>query len=375
MPPANQNLIQAAQARKDEFYTQLSDIEKELRHYREHFAGKVVLCNCDDPRVSNFFKYFTLNFEALGLRRVIATCYKNNTPDLFSTHKAEQAVYQIYDGDRNGNRRVDPNEIEVRPLQGDGDFRSPECVELLKQADIVCTNPPFSLFREYIAQLIKYNKRFLIIGNVNAISYKEVFPLFIANKVWLGPSIHSGDRKFNVPDDYPLNAAGCGIDENGKKYIRVKGVRWFTNLDYKERHEPLPLYKRYTPEAYPRYDNYNAINVDVTKEIPMDYDGVMGVPVTFMDYYCPEQFEIVNANDFRIGCDVPQKPHGLIKDKEAAITENADSVERERKKTADYLRSHLHTPPIVTCSHQEPTAGTLKRNGSMPHLHPPQNIR
>ncbi|MBQ7633997.1 MAG: adenine-specific methyltransferase EcoRI family protein [Bacteroidaceae bacterium] len=302
MPPANHDLNQAARARKDEFYTQLSDIEKELRHYRDLFAGKTVLCNCDDPRVSNFFKYFTLNFERLALRRVIATCYKNTQPDLFSTNAAEKGVYLIYEGDRNGNRRVDPEEIEVRPLRGDGDFRSTECVELLKQADIVCTNPPFSLFREYLAQLVRHDKQFLIIGNVNAITYKEVFPLIVANKMWLGPSIHSGDRKFNVPDNYPLNAAGCGIDEHGRKFIRVKGVRWFTNLDYKERHEELPLYKRYTPEDFPRYDNYDAINVNKVSEIPMDYDGVMGVPITFLDKYCPEQFEIV-GNEYSLNID------------------------------------------------------------------------
>lgn len=293
MPSANHDLNQAARARKEEFYTQLTDIEKELRHYRTLFRDKTVLCNCDDPRVSNFWKYFTLSFEALGLKRVIATCYKSDTPDLFSANAVEQAVYQIYEGDKNGNRRVDADEIEVRKLNGNGDFRSDECKELLKQADIVCTNPPFSLFREYLAQLVKYNKKFLIIGNVNAITYKEVFPLIVENKMWLGPSIHSGDRKFNVPDDYPLHAAGCGVDESGRKYIRVKGVRWFTNLDYKERHEELPLYKRYTPEEYPHYDNYDAIEVGRVTEIPMDYEGVMGVPITFLDKHCPEQFEIV----------------------------------------------------------------------------------
>lgn len=302
MLPANHDLNHAARARKDEFYTQLTDIEKELRHYRTLFRNKTVLCNCDDPRVSNFFKYFTINFEALGLKRVIATCYKSNTPDLFSNNEAEQAVYQIYEGDKNGNRRVDLEEINVLPLRGDGDFRSLECVELLKQADIVCTNPPFSLFREYLAQLVKYDKKFLIIGNVNAITYKEVFPLIVSERMWLGQSIHSGDRKFNVPDDYPLNASGCGIDEDGRKFIRVKGVRWFTNLDYKERHEPLPLYKRYTPEEYSHYDNYDAINVNKVSEIPMDYDGVMGVPITFLDKYSPEQFEIV-GNEYSLSID------------------------------------------------------------------------
>ena len=286
-------LSSAKEAKKDEFYTQLSDIENELRHYKEHFRGKTVLCNCDDPRVSMFFHYFAYQFEALGLKRLITTCYKNQTPDLFSQHDCERAIWLEYFGDKNGNRIPDPEEIGIRQLQGDGDFRSQECIELLKQADIVVTNPPFSLFREYVAQLVKYGKKFLIIGNVNALTYKEIFPL-VKNKVlWLGASIHSGDRKFGVPDTYPLNAAGCGIDEKGLRFIRVKGVRWFTNLDYSQRHEDLILYRNYKPEDYPRYDNYEAIEISKTSDIPMDYDGVMGVPITFLDKYNPEQFEIV----------------------------------------------------------------------------------
>lgn len=245
---ANKNLNKAKEAKKDEFYTQLEDINNELRHYREHFRGKTVLCNCDDPRVSNFFTYFAYNFEFLGLKKLITTCYKNQDTDLFSAHKCEQAVYLIYEGDKNGNRIPDVEEIGVHPLKGDGDFRSAECVELLKEADIVVTNPPFSLFREFVAQLMEYDKKFLIIGNVNALSYKEIFPLIQSNRMWFGASIHSGDRKFWVPDDYELNAAGCGIDSTGRKFIRVKGVRWFTNLDYKERHEDLILYKSYVPE-------------------------------------------------------------------------------------------------------------------------------
>ncbi|MBQ6210745.1 MAG: adenine-specific methyltransferase EcoRI family protein [Prevotella sp.] len=290
---ANKNLNAAKEAKKDEFYTQLTDINNELRHYREHFRGKTVLCNCDDPRVSNFFTYFAYNFEFLGLKRLITTCYKNQDMDLFSQNKSERAIYLIYDGDKNGNNIPDPEEIGIHPLKGDGDFRSQECIELLKQADIVVTNPPFSLFREYVAQLMEYDKKFLIIGNVNACSTKEIFQLMKDNKVWMGASIHSGDRKFWVPDGYELNAAGCGVDENGKKYIRVKGVRWFTNLDYKERHEDIILYRKYTPEAYPKYDNYDAIEVGKTDEIPEDYDGVMGVPITFLDKYNPDQFEIL----------------------------------------------------------------------------------
>ena len=290
---ANKNLNKAKEAKKDEFYTQLEDINNELRHYREHFRGKTVLCNCDDPRVSNFFTYFAYNFEFLGLKKLITTCYKNQDTDLFSTHKCEQAVYLIYEGDKNENRIPDVEEIGVHPLKGDGDFRSAECVELLKEADIVVTNPPFSLFREFVAQLMEYDKKFLIIGNVNALSYKEIFPLIQSNRMWFGASIHSGDRKFWVPDDYELNAAGCGIDSTGRKFIRVKGVRWFTNLDYKERHEDLILYKSYVPEEYPKYVNYDAIEVSRTEYIPYDYDGVMGVPITFIDKYSPDQFEII----------------------------------------------------------------------------------
>ena len=286
-------LIAAKKAKKDEFYTQREDIENELRHYKAHFKDKVVLCNCDDPRQSEFFKYFVENFEVLGLKRLIATCYKSQDIDLFSQGDCERAICQIYEGDTNGNMTLDDDEVCVRYLEGDGDFRSAECIEILKQSDIVVTNPPFSLFREYVAQLVKYDKKFLIIGNVNALICKEIFPLVISNSLWLGASIHSGDRKFGVPDDYPLNAASCGIDENGQRFIRVKGVRWFTNLDYPQRHEKLPLYKKYSQEEYLKYDNYDAINVDKTADIPMDYDGVMGVPVTFMDKYNPEQFEIV----------------------------------------------------------------------------------
>lgn len=259
-----------------------------------------MLCNCDDPRISNFFTYFAYNFEFLGLKKLITTCYKNQDIDLFSQNKSEQAVYLVYEGDKNGDHIPNAEEIGVRLLKGDGDFRSKECIELLKEADIVVTNPPFSLFREYVEQLMEYDKKFLIIGNQNAVSTKEIFPLIMQNKMWLGASIHSGDRKFWVPDDYELNAAGCGIDETGRKFIRVKGVRWFTNLDYKERHEDLILYKTYSPEEYPIYDNFDAINVNKTEDIPMDYNGAMGVPITFLDKYNPEQFEILGLT--QLGC-------------------------------------------------------------------------
>lgn len=295
---ANKNLQAAKSAKKDEFYTQLSDIEKELRHYKEHFRGKTVLCNCDDPRISNFFKYFAMNFEHLGLKRLITTCYKNQDIDLFSNHSDEKAVYLIYDGDTNGNGYPDAEEIGIHPLKGDGDFRSNECIELLKQADIVVTNPPFSLFREYVAQLMKYEKKFLIIGRQNAITYKEFFPLIKENKVWMG--FHCGDMSFQVPDDYEMRETRSWRDENGNNWRSLGNACWFTNLDHTKRHEPMVLYKKYDPELYPSYDNFNAINVGTTSEIPYDYNNVMGVPISYLDKYCPEQFEIVGLS--QIGC-------------------------------------------------------------------------
>ena len=287
----NRTLQRAKSGRKDEFYTQLSDIENELKHYRSHFKGKTVLCNCDDPRVSNFFKYFALNFEMLGLKRLIATCYKNNEPDLFSMNTCEQAVYIIYEGDKDGNRIPDPSEMEVLPLKGDGDFRSEECIELLKQADIVCTNPPFSLFRDYLGQLLQYDKKFIIIGNQNALHYSEVFPLIRDNKIWLGYGFKGGAAHFlsKYEDVAIANNHIAGM-------IRVSGVIWLTNLEIQKRHENLILYKSYNPEDYPKYDNYDAINVDKTSDIPFDYDGAMGVPITFMNKYCPEQFEILGTS-------------------------------------------------------------------------------
>ena len=294
---ANNDLRAAKKAKKDEFYTQLTDIEKELRFYKKFFKNKSVYCNCDDPKKSNFFQYFSLNFEYLGLKKLITTCYKNQNADLFSTNKFEQGAYLEYLGDLNQNNIPDDHEISKTHLKGDGDFRSEECINLLKNSDVVVTNPPFSLFREYIDQLVKFNKKFLIIGNVNAITYKEVFKLFQENKIWMGASIKSGDREFGVPNDYPLNAAGSRVDENGNKFIRVKGVRWFTNIDFKERYEDIVLYKKYSQEEYPKYDNYDAINIDKTKDIPKDYKGVMGVPITFIDKYNPDQFEILGITD------------------------------------------------------------------------------
>ncbi|MXW68069.1 MAG: modification methylase [Gemmatimonadales bacterium] len=285
--PDNRALHAAIRAKKDEFYTQLGDIENELRYYREHFVGKVVYCNCDDPTVSNFYRYFKLSFKKLRLKKLVTTCYKNQQPNLFSQHDAEQAVGVEYDGETE----------RVFHLEGDGDFRSDECIALLEQADVVVTNPPFSLFREYIAQLVEYDKKFLVIGNMNAATYKEVFPLIQANKLWYGASIKSGDREFGVPSHYPLTAAGARIDNDGNKFVRVKGVRWFVNLDHVKRHEDLVLFKRYTPDEYPTYDNFDAINVNKTAHIPVDYAGAIGVPITFLDKHNPDQFELVWTTD------------------------------------------------------------------------------
>ncbi len=304
---ANSTLNAAKAAKNDEFYTQLSDIENELRHYKEHFRGKTVLCNCDDPRVSNFFKYFTLNFEHLGLKRLITTCYKNQNVDLFSQHDCEQAVYLIYDGDKNGNNIPDAEEIGIHPLKGDGDFRSKECIELLKQADIVVTNPPFSLFREYVAQLIEYDKKFIIIGHQNAIHYKEIFPLIKKNKIWLGYGFKGGATHFISSYE---DKAASGDHREGM--IRVSGVHWFTNLETKKRHENLILYKRYTPDEYPKYYNYDGIDVSNVSDIPMDYDGDMGVPDTFIGSYNPDQFELIGFS-----AEVPKtKEHISYKEKD-----------------------------------------------------------
>ncbi len=288
---SNKTLRKASKSKNDEFYTQLSDIENELRHYKDHFKDKVVYCNCDDPRVSNFFHYFSYNFEHLGLKKLIATCYKNQDADLFSTNASEQAVYLEYTGDKNGNSVPDANEIGVKPLKGDGDFRSAESIELLKQADIVVTNPPFSLFREYVTQLIEYEKKFIIIGNLNAITYKEVFGLIKENKIWLGASLDGRNIWFRIPNTYEKYHK----IENGNKYAFVASTIWFTNLDHKKRHEKLILHKKFSSDEYPKYDYYDAINVNKTKDIPYDYDGNIGVPITFLNKFNPEQFEIIDG--------------------------------------------------------------------------------
>jgi len=288
---ANLNLRKASTAKKDEFYTQLSDIESELKHYKKHFVDKVVYCNCDDPRVSNFFHYFSHNFEKLGLKKLITTCYKSQSMDLFSENKSEEAIYLEYDGDKNGNNVPDPDEIGIKKLKSDGDFRSKESIALLTQADIVVTNPPFSLFREYVAQLIEYDKKFIIVGHQNAISYKEIFKLIKEDKMWLGYGFKGGAAHFinKHYEDY----ATAGNHQEGM--IRVSGVTWFTNLDISKRHEDLILYKNYNPKEYPKFDHYDAINVDKTNEIPIDYKGAIGVPITFLNKYSPEQFEIIDG--------------------------------------------------------------------------------
>lgn len=288
---SNRVLQDAKRAKKDEFYTQLVDIERELRHYKAQLKGKVVYCNCDDPKISNFFHYFSYNFEKLGLKKLITTCYKSQDVDLFSQNDSEQAIYLEYDGDKNNNYVPDPSEIGVRPLKGDGDFRSAESIELLRQADVVVTNPPFSLFREYVAQLIEHDKKFLIIGHQNAITYKEIFPLIKENRLWLGYGFKRNMAHFI--SSYEDKAA----DQDHKEgMIRVSGVQWFTNLDTAKRHEDHILFRTYDPEAYPKYVNYDAIEVSKSVDIPMDYAGVMGVPITFLNKYNPDQFEILGSS-------------------------------------------------------------------------------
>lgn len=278
MPNKNNNLHKAKDAKNDEFYTQLTDVSKEMVHYKNHFKDKIVLCNCDDPTWSAFWKYFHLNFEELGLKKLISTHYDQEN----STYKTE------YEG---GN----DNDIEVgikTYLEGNGDFRNQECIELLKKSDIVVTNPPFSLFREYVAQLVKYKKSFLIIGNQNAITYKEIFPLIRNDEMWIG--VNNGDMAFKVPSYYEERATRYWQDTTGQKWRSMGNICWFTNLDVAYRHEKLILWKTYNENEYPKYDNYDAINVDKVANIPIDYNGVMGVPITFLNKYNPEQFEIVS---------------------------------------------------------------------------------
>jgi len=322
----NSNLSAAKAAKNDEFYTQYADIQKEVNAYLEYnpdtFRDKTVLLPCDDPEWSNFTRFFAQNFERLGLKRLISTSYaveskkyKNYQPTLFETEsplfdidktRVKGKIFELT-RDTNGNGRIDIDDLEWHYLENDGDFRSQEVCKLRDESDIIVTNPPFSLFREFLAWLVEANKKFLIIGNMNAITYREVFPLIKDNKMWMGVSIHSGDREFGVPETYPLEAAGWRIDENGNRYIRVKGVRWFTNLEHGRRHEPLKLmtmkdnirfgkHKEINAYGYQRYFHYGYLDIPYSDAIPEDCDELMGVPITFIDKYCPEQFDIIGIS-------------------------------------------------------------------------------
>ena len=323
--PGNSNLCDSARNKQDEFYTKLSLIEDELKHYKSHFKGKIVLCNCDDPFESNFFKFFAMNFNTFGLKKLIATCYTTSPvigkelnyfispngqfsflpqPNAVPFSEGRQPYRVVINEvkDENGDGRTDLADVEyllknrkntMSLLDGDGDFRSEECIELLKQADIVCTNPPFSLFRDYMAQLVEYQKKFLIIGNLNAVKYKEILPLFMKDQVWLG--YNSGHYWFKVPNNYEEKKTDYKMDEAGQKWRRMGNICWYTNLDTEKRHEDMVLFRKYTPSEYPKYDNYDAIEVAKTADIPCDYYGTIGVPITFMTKHNPDQFRIVGV--------------------------------------------------------------------------------
>ncbi|MEX1100864.1 MAG: adenine-specific methyltransferase EcoRI family protein [Actinomycetota bacterium] len=331
-------------AKMDEFYTQLTDVEKELRHYKPHFRGKVVYCNADDPRVSAFFKYFALNFEALGLKKLITTCYRSQAPDLFSKNNSDHAVFLEYEGDKNSNRVPDPDEIEVLPLTGDGDFRSEECINLLNQADIIVTNPPFSLFHQYVSQLIKHDKKFAIIGNPNATSYKQIFPLIKDGKLWWGVKPSGGENQFfETTDAFAQRVAATKPQgawwrrgSNGKILVGMKTV-WYTNLDFPKRHVDLILYRKYNPTDYPSYDNFNAIEVGKVSEIPANYDGDMGVPLTFLDNWNPDQFEIVGITQSWDKCATKIYP--------GQIQVSADGSESQVTKLNDGAAIKVAAPP------------------------------
>lgn len=296
----NKLLQQAKRLKSDEFYTQLCDIESELRHYKPHFKNKTVFCNCDDPRLSNFFRYFAINFEELQLKAVLTSCYKEQPNSILAEESSESGFFFEYT-----NSEIEKSQLNspiVTPFNGSGDFRSNESIELLKRSDIVVTNPPFSLFREYVEQLVKHNKKFLIIGNVNAITYKEIFALIQANKAWLGINLGRGVSGFIVPEHYELYGTEARIDENGNRIISPNNCLWLTNLDTFKRHEDIQLKKKYhgNEHEYPKYDNYDGINVNRTEDIPSDYTGAMGVPITFLHKFNPDQFELIR---FRKGDD------------------------------------------------------------------------
>ena len=361
----NANLHAAKKAKNDEFYTRYEDIQAELIHYQKHFRGKVVYCNCDDPAESNFVKFFLQVFNAWGIKKLVSTCYVSSpiageTISALDTDPAAKRaipykliVTQVEDEELISNDRNNLIKLfqkkgnELTALNGDGDFRSDECAGLLKQADIIVTNPPFSLFREYVAQLIKHKKKFVIIGPRNAITTKEIFPLIKDKAIWLGYGFSGGNAYFYV-EESRANDFAEGVYDPISGLVHFRNCLWFTNLDIPKRHQPLEIRgnKYYgNEEKYPKYDNYDAINVDKVADIPEDYDGVMGVPITFVDKYCPEQFEIVNANDYRRSEKVPAKPHGLIKDKEAKITLQCERErERERERTC-YARICIKRTP------------------------------
>ena len=357
----NSNLHDSARNKQDEFYTQLSLIESEMKHYKHHFVGKTILCNCDDPYESNFFKYFAMNFNALGLKKLITTCYASSPvtgqefeyyidnggqlsfiadADNSPMQETERKPYKVEItevNDENNDGRIDLSDVEylirnkkntMTLLDGDGDFRSPECVQLLREADFVVTNPPFSLFREYIALLEEYQKHYIIIGNMNAVTYKEIFPMIAENRLWLG--YNSGHFWFKVPDSYEVKKTDFKIDENGQKWRRMGNICWFTNVDIEKRHENMVLFRNYTPELYPKYDNYDAINVNKTVDIPCDYYGVMGVPITFLDKYNPDQFEIVA---FRKGNDGKDLVYSFPNCSQNSNVERERERERERRTT------------------------------------------
>ena len=367
----NSNLHDSARNKQDEFYTQLSLIESEMKHYKHHFAGKTILCNCDDPYESNFFKYFAMNFNALGLKKLITTCYASSPvtgqefeyyidnggqlsfiadADNSPMQETERKPYKVEITevtDENNDGRIDLSDVEylmrnkkntMKLLDGDGDFRSPECVHLLCEADFVVTNPPFSLFREYIALLEEYQKHYIIIGNMNAVTYKEIFPMIAENRLWLG--YNSGHFWFKVPDSYEVKKTDFKIDENGQKWRRMGNICWFTNVDIEKRHENMVLFRNYTPELYPKYDNYDAINVNKTVDIPCDYYGVMGVPITFLDKYNPDQFEIVA---FRKGNDGKDLVYSFPN-----CSQNSN-VERERERE----RETDNSSPILPHTHPQ----------------------
>ena len=361
----NSNLHDSARNKQDEFYTQLSLIESEMKHYKHHFVGKTILCNCDDPYESNFFNYFAMNFNALGLKKLITTCYASSPvtgqefeyyidnggqlsfiadADNSPMQETERKPYKVEItevNDENNDGRIDLSDVEylmrnkkntMALLDGDGDFRSPECVQLLREADFVVTNPPFSLFREYIALLEEYQKHYIIIGNMIAVTYKEIFPMIAENRLWLG--YNSGHFWFKVPDSYEVKKTDFKIDENGQKWRRMGNICWFTNVDIEKRHENMVLFRNYTPELYPKYDNYDAINVNKTVDIPCDYYGVMGVPITFLDKYNPDQFEIVA---FRKGNDGKDLVYSFPN-----CSQNSN-VERERERARERERERRTT--------------------------------